>query len=307
MTRTAEAAEAAEAAAQVDTLVDGLESRVWADVQAVQAARKRVQAALSAAPTLHRLLAGLPTIEGVIRSTYDRIANGEAVDPDAFAAALTAAAPTLDAARHAAIATSGGNDGSRNELVAAEHAHQGAALAVLDRTVKKLVIMARPLFEAAAALDGTRRYAEIGETQGALERAAVAHTRIRTVQLAITYDPMDYDIGRLLRTFGIVRDVRPALPAVVGMAAGVGAGYQPEVPEISDGEALLRFICRPDLEPWCPTYPEARKAKAAFDLHIGSLRDQAENPMRPARDDSGDPQVAVRGAAGQTPKIHTPW
>ncbi len=291
----------ADIAAQVDALVDNLEQRVWVDVEAVQAARKRLAAAQSAAPALNRLMAGLPTVEGVMRSTYARLAAGDPVDPDAFAASLTAASATVEAARLAAIVTSGGNDGGRNELAAAEHAHQSAALAVLDRAVKELAAIARPLLDAASALDGTRRYAEIGQTQVALERAAVAHVRIRTVQLAITHDAMDGHPEQLLRTFGIVRDVRSCLPAVVAMAAGVSAGYQPELPEISDGEAMLRFICRPDLEPWCPTYAQAKKAKAAFDRDIRSLRDQAENPTRPDR--GRDPQVVVRGAIARPPVI----
>ncbi len=297
----------AEIAAQVDNLVDNLEQRVWVDIEAVQAARKRLHAALSAAPALNRLVSGLPTIEGVVQAAYARLAAGDPVDPDAFAASLTAASATVEAARLAAIVTSGGNDGGRNGLAAAQQAHQHEALAVLDRTVKELAAIAHPLLDATSELEGTQRYAEIGQTQVALERAAVAHTRIRTVQLAITYDATDGRPELLLRTFGIVRDVRSCLPAVVAMAAGASAGYQPELPEISDGEAMLRFICRPDLEPWCPTYAQAKKAKAAFDQHIRNLRDQAENPTRPDRDASNDPQVVVRGAIARPPAVIGSW
>ncbi len=300
MSRTAEATDVA---AQVDNLVDNLEQAVWAGVEAVQAARKRLVAAQSAAPALNRLMAGLPTVEGVMRSTYARLANGDPVDPDTFAAGLAAAAPTVDAMRVAAILTASGVDGARNELTAAQHANQHEALAVLDRTVKELAAIARPLLDAANALDGSRRFAEIGMTQVALERAAVAHTRIRTVQLAITHDAMDGHLEQLLRVYGIVADTRPCLPGVVAMAGGVSAGYQPEVPDINDGQASLRFITRPDLEPWVPTYRQAKAAKAALDQHTRDLRDQAENPTRPDRDAGNDPQVVVRGAIGRPPVI----
>lgn len=293
----------ADVAGQVDSLVHNLEQAVWADVEAVQAARKQLLAARTAGPALIQLISGLPTIDGVVQAAYGRLAAGDRVDPDAFAASLTAASATVEAARFAAIVTSGGNDGARNELAAAEHAHQAGALAVLDRKIRELVTIARPLLDAANALDGSRRFAEIGMTQVALERAAVAHTRIRTVQLAITHDAMDGHPEQLLRTFGIVRDVRPCLPGVVAMAGGVSAGYQPELPEISDGEAMLRFITRPDLEPWVPTYRQAKAAKAAFDQHTRDLRDQAENPTRADRDAGNDPQVVVRGAIGRPPDI----
>lgn len=293
----------ADVAAQVDALVDNLEQRVWAEIPAVQAATENRQAALTAGPALNRLLATLPTVGGVVQSTWERLVDGQAVDPEAFAAGLAAASATADAIRFAAIASQSGIEAARNALTAAQVAHQGAALAVLDRKVGELVAIARPLLEAADELEGTSRYSEIGATQVAIQRAAVAHTRIRTVQLAITSSEIDTNPVALLRTFGIVRDVTACLPTSVPMAAPAGAGYRPDVPEITDGEAMLRFVCRPDLEPWVPTYGEARAAKTAFDQHVRTLREGAVNPTRPDRDGSNDPHVVVRGDLGQRPVI----
>jgi hypothetical protein len=292
--------------ADFDALVDDLERRVWANVPAVQAALQRQQAALAAAPALHRLVAGLPTVPAVIQATYDKLAAGESVDPERFATSVAAASATVEAARHAAIVASSGNDTGRNELDAARHAHQGEALAVLDQKVTQLVVIARPLLTAVEELEGTNRYAQIGAAQVALQRATVAHTRIRTVQMQVTSEPLDVDPAGLLRTFGIVRDVRNSLPGRVAMAGPATAAYEPEVPEIHDGEALLRFVCRAELEPWVPTYARAKEAKAAFLQHVRDLQEQVQNPTRPPRDASNDPQVAVRGGAGLAPVI-TAW
>lgn len=293
----------ADLAAQVDALVHNLEQRVWADVPTVQAARKRLQAALEAGPVLNRLTAGLPTVDGVVRSTWTRLSSGEAVDPEAFATACAAASAAAEATRFAAITASGGADSARNELAAAQAAHQGEALAVLDRILKELVSIAAPLLNQADELEGTNRYSEIGATQVALQRAAVAHTRIRTVQLATTSSDMDGNVEALLRTYGVVRDVAPFLPSSIAMASPAGAGHRPDLPELSDGDAMLRFLCQPGVEPWVPTYAEAKAAKAALDLHLRGLREQADNPTRTDRDTSSDPRVVVRGDLGQRPVI----
>ncbi len=298
------AADVRQYAEQIAALMADVESELWADAPAVQRAIGRQRAVQDATAKLTALLT-LPSISGVVSATFERLAAGEDVTASDFQTALASASATSEAGRAAAEVTMQETVNARGSIETSKQQAAHTALRRLDATLQRLVVLARPVIAAFDRLEGTERYAEIGEAAAALQRAVAAHLRIRLLQRDLTQDNSTTTLRTVVEQYGIIRDVTSLRPWADDIAP-LEALHAAELPSVNDGEALLRLVCRTDVQAWVPTAAELLAAKEETQRAVAAARHRRANPGITTRPEGVDPRPTVTGDwnASRTTRAH---
>jgi len=277
---------------KIAALQADVEEHVWDDSRHVAAAVARRDVVPAATARLNRLLLETRTVPEVMRATYDRLCAGETVTAEELHADLAAASASSEARQAAAGITVNAAEDARIGLDAAKRRDSAPALRRLNTAVQQLVELARPVLTIVDQVTGTGRYADEGEAHAVLQQAIAAHTRIRGLQGDLSLHDQVHTQG-LVDQWGIVRDVRGCRPFVDDLHDDNRWIDAPTIPAVVDGEALLRFVCRDDMDPWVPTVPEMIAEVDAVRTETADARHRRANPGITDRPEGADPRVTV--------------
>lgn len=279
---------------QIGALQAGLETDLWAESPDVKAASHAREITPAATARLNELLLQTPTVAEIVQATYTRLLAGETVTAEEFSADLATASASTEARTAAAGITVQAADAARSTLELAKRRNSAAALRHLNTALRALVGMARPVLGIVDQVTGTGRYAEEGEAYAVLQQAIAAHARIRGLQRELSTHA-NMHTQPLVDQFGIIRDVRGCRPWVDDLATDDSWTTAPSIPAVLTDEAALRFVCRPDVQPWVPTVDEMLTERDAVQAETTDALYRRRNPGITDRHESDDPRPTVTG------------
>lgn len=269
MRTTTPTADASTDLAEVATFED----RLWLGIPELteaEAKAARLAAAITAARTYQPTDTTGPTVDALL----DQVAAGQ-VGLEPLAEAIAEATRTNTARSELLSALVPAHNAALSEVAAVRRRHGNTVLATLHGEVVRLIDAARPILAAVEGLH-TAEDAIDADRIEAWKRAAEAvrvHQRMRATQLTITRataSGVAWEPGPFIERFGRfvnVWDFEPWASELALDKPAPGAVFD-LVPPYADGLALLRFLARPDVQPWVPTVPELDQQQARLSARL---------------------------------------